>query len=145
MKKLRNNCLVCFKRAYRDFNKQETYYTYYTILETSIYKSKNPNLFTERKMAWLNFLKIKLIPNHLKNANDLNVFFTQWSQKNNTPKYVLLIFYKNNLFVNDNFHFVQIDEDWVSKIILDIKTNAFGANNTIVFCCYPLYFRLLPI
>lgn len=151
MKKLRNQALGRFKRtgnpAHRDYYKQLRNVTTNAIrAEKRAYLNlKFQNCSSKEKWSELRKLNIiknknRSIPIHLKNVEDLNVFFTEVSQNNSTPKDELLNRYKNNSFLNDTFHFMQTDEDTVSKIILNIKTKAFGADNlniTLISLCCP--------
>lgn len=151
MKNLRNQALSRFRRTrdpihwgyYKDLRNFTT--TAIRAEKRAYLNQKFQNCSLKEKWAELRKLnvlknKTKNIPNHLKNVDDLNIYFTQIAQNNNNPKPDLLNFYKNNLLHNQSFSFIQIDEELVCKVILDIKSKAFGADNlniTLISLCCP--------
>lgn len=151
MKRLKNQALNRFHQT-RNPDHWRYYKQLRNLITSSIRNEKKAYLNhkfqnSSPKEQWNELKKLKIvnkkknfIPDNLKNANQINAFFSQITSNQAAPSNDLLNFYSNNLLLVDKqFKFTIVSEETISKLLLNIKSKAFGADSLnitlIIFCC----------
>lgn len=153
LQRLRNQALRRFKNT-----RQAEHYSYYKQLrnyttaairaEKKAYlRQKFLNSSTKEKWSELKKLDIiknknNVIPGHLSNPNEINNFFINSVSSGQTPNPNLLDFYQHNVKpgILNQLEFNLVTEDDILKIIMNLKSKAFGSdalNITLIQLCCP--------